>query len=173
MREKKLLRDLRKLPKRVVLIVMLLLLILDLALMGLSFARYREEHSAASGVGVVGFAPTLVEGEFEGDFPATAPKEPLCFTVQNANREVGVRLTITVIPEGVLPLSYRLLLGETPLTLTQKDGALVATATMAAATAEQEFTLIAEWMSPEFDERFGGLSETVKIRVLCEQWQEG
>ena len=84
-----------------------------------------------------------------------------------------MRLTITVIPEGVLPLSYRLLLGETPLTLTQKDGALVATATMSAATAEQEFTLIAEWMSPEFDERFGGLSETVKIRVLCEQWQEG
>ena len=167
--------SLKKLKKWHVAVTMVLLLAVNLTMMGISFARYRTVYEKQHAIGVAGFSPTLEENTFEGNFEFGGESLPVAnsFTVRNGNTKIGLQLTVTVIPEGILPFSYRLFLGEEELFLEEKDGALVATVEMPVGTAEQEFVLVTEWNSPEYDEHFGGLVEHVKIRVLCEQAEGG
>jgi len=167
--------SLQKLKKWHVAVTMVLLLAVNLTMMGISFARYRTVYEKQHAIGVAGFSPALEENTFEGNFEFGGESLPVAnsFTVRNGNTKIGLQLTVTVIPEGILPFSYRLFLGEEELSMEEKDGALVATVEMPVGTAEQEFVLVTEWNSPEYDEHFGGLVEHVKIRVLCEQAEGG
>ena len=168
MRFNKPFRILQKLNKWHVATLMILLLAANLLMMGVSFARYRTEYENQSNIGVVGFSPSL-QGVSEGDFTVPGNKT---FTVTNGDGTLGLQVTITVIPEGALPLSYRLFTGEQAITLEwdAEKGAYVANdIVMPVGTIKKEFTLVSEWASEEYDERFAGVQENVKIRVLCEQ----
>ena len=156
-----------KLNKWSVVALVALLLVANLTMMGISFARYRTSYESQNQIGVIGFSPALEENTFEGDFRVPGTKS---FAVTN-NSDIGLELTVTVETKGVLPLSYRLFMGEEELTLVWNagDNAYVATdIPMPAGTERLDFKLQSDW-SGRYEEHFGGLVEDIKIRVLCEQ----
>lgn len=169
----------RRIPRPVVLIVMLILLVVNFALMGISFSRYsadfKNDPADSENVGVVSFAPELESGTWNGtlDIPGVEACTGLPFTIKSNGAGISMRVTITIRAEGILPLAYRLFEGENELILTEDNGSFVATVFMPVNTESKNFTLIGEWSDDEYDERFNALSERVQLRVLCEQWQEG
>jgi hypothetical protein len=169
----KFLNALKKINKWHVIALTALLLVANLTMMGISFARYRSAFEGSVEVGVIGFSPALEEDAFEGDFTVPGSKS---FTVTNGNGEVALQLKITIETQGVLPLSYRLFMGEEELTLEWNSSESVyisESTTMPVGATEQEFTLISDWEGSMYQEYFGGLSEQVSIRVLCEQlWED-
>ena len=157
-----------KLNKWSVVALVALLLVANLTMMGISFARYRTSYESQNQIGVIGFSPALEDNTFEGDFEVPGTKS---FAVTNTNGDVGLELTVTVETKGVLPLSYRLFMGEEELTLVwnAEDNAYVATGIpMPVGTERLDFKLQSDW-SAGYEEYFGGLVEDIKIRVLCEQ----
>ena len=166
------LKAFQKLNKWHVIVLMISLLVANFAMMGVSFARYRTEREFENGLGVSGFSPAL-EGEgFEGDFKIPGSKS---FTVTNDNGRFGLRLTVTVETQGVLPLSYKLFAGtdEVSLVWNEESGSYVSECVlMPAGTAAKEFVLESDWIDSEYQEHYGGLVENVRIRVLCEQLEE-
>lgn len=156
-----------KLNKWIVVALVALLLVANFAMMGISFARYRSAYESQNQIGVIGFSPTLEDNTFEGDFEVPGNKS---FAVVN-NSDIGLELTVTVEAKGVLPLSYRLFMGEEELTLmwdAVKNAYVATDIEMPAETERLEFKLQSDW-SAGYEEYFGGLVENIKIRVLCEQ----
>lgn len=160
------------------LVIMVVLLMVNATLMGISFSRFSEAYqnnpSDGSGAGVLRFAPELEGGVWSGTFdvPDVKACAGLPFTIKNNSAGISMRVTISVQSDGILPLSYRLFEGEDELALTEDNGRLVATVFMSVDTDSRSFTLIGEWTDDEYDERFNSLSEHIQLRVLCEQWQE-
>lgn len=169
----KFLNALKKINKWHVIALTALLLAANLTMMGISFARYRSAYESSVEVGVIGFSPALEEDAFEGDFTVPGSKS---FTVTNGNGDVPLQLKVTIETQGVLPLSYRLFMGEEELTLewnSSESAYISESAIMPSGTTEQEFTLISDWEGSMYQEYFGGMTEKVSIRVLCEQlWED-
>ena len=63
----KFLNALKKINKWHVIALTALLLVANLTMMGISFARYRSAFEGSVEVGVIGFSPALEEDAFEGD----------------------------------------------------------------------------------------------------------
>ena len=164
---------LQKLNKWHVLALTALLLAANLTMMGISFARYITSKEESAEIGVIGFSPALEEDAYSGDFKVPGSKT---FTVTNGNGDVPLQLTVTVETKGVMPLTYRLFMGDEELTMewdAETSSFVSSHAVMPAGTTEQEFTLVSEWRNSEYDEYYGGFSEQVSIRVLCEQlWED-
>lgn len=164
----------RKISKSSVALCLLFLLIVNFALVGITFGRYREEENKSNDAKVLGFSPVIVQDEFTGDFSITAENAVagMPFTVMNEGAGVGLNVFITLQVEGVLPLTYSLYSGETKIELTQEGNSFVGETIIPLGQVAREFLLVGAWEESSYDERFNGLTDSVHLSVVCEQRQE-
>jgi len=111
----------------IALVVFLCLVVFDLVMMSVSFARYVTQSNQNASATVGGFTPVLHCGEsweLEESFRITGDEgtTSLPFAVNNATSTTPVTVLVTLTVEDILPLSFELYAGSTLLSPTSESG---------------------------------------------------
>ena len=172
--------------KRAIFVCFSLLIVLNVCFMGVSFAKYVSSMQNDGSADTAKFDPVIEVGQ-EWSTTETFTQVGL----SNASRLGGkvsnggntpITAYITLERDGVLPLDIEVYAcakteidTATPLT---RDNELstesISVYAISLDPSEQsDFAISATWQDGAYDERFNGLAETVRIRVVCEQNQMG
>ena len=168
----------------VCLALLLVALIAILVIGGISLARYTQSAEEQQSAGIGAFRPVIACGESWEDTESFQIKDlthpaSLSFAVSNDGDDMPVLVIVELTPERVLPLEYALYLGEELLTPDAEQTGDTVVYTYLLQNAEAEFSLrvsFARGENGEYlerDERFNGLTETMRMVVTCEQAQIG
>jgi len=157
--------------------VLIMLLLAIVAIGGISLARYTQNAGVEESASVGAFSPVLACGdswETEESFQIGGLAHPaqLPFTVTNENSVTPVLVFVELTAEQVLPLEYGLYL-EDELLLPDSVEGNTYTYTHFLANGTANFELSVSLVAGEYDERFNGLTNDVRLRVVCEQAQVG
>lgn len=162
----------------IALVVFLCLVVFDLVMMSVSFARYVTQSNQNASATVGGFTPVLHCGEsweLEESFRITGNEgtTSLPFTVNNATSTTPVTVLVTLTVEDILPLSFELYAGSTLLSPTSESGN-VRIYEYSMGCVNTEFSLQVAWQPDvEYDELYNGLTNDIDLVVTCEQAQVG
>jgi hypothetical protein len=154
-----------------------LLLVVTFAAASISFAKYAQSEKMAQSAAVGAFVPTLTYDEswkLEGSLVPGSPTEPerYPFVVTNDSSTIPILVVVELTVEQVLPLEYVLYLGEQQLEPESVQGD-TRIYTHLVQNGEANFALAVSWLEGEHDERFNGLTNDVRMVVVCEQTQVG
>ena len=157
--------------------ILILLLIATFVGAGFSFAKYTQSKKSMQSATVGNFVPTITcdeRWEETHTLVAGSASEPenYPFTVTNDDVGMSVLVIVELTVEQVLPLECDLYLGTERLEpdSVQNDRR---TYTYLLRESKAEFSLSVFWPEGEYDERFNGLTNDVRMVVVCEQAQPG
>ncbi len=157
---------------------------------GISLAKYTSNAKGTKNEAAVGaFVPTITYGEDwydeNGDLQTnllpgtpTSPKK-YSFVVTNDVSATPICVVVELTVEQVLPLNCDLymLTDEGEMRLEPDTEGLAGdtrTYTCVLKNAERaNFFLVVSWLEGERDERFNGLTNDIRMTVVCEQTQTG
>ena len=172
--------------RRALLVCFSALIVLNLCFMGVSFAKYVSSIENDGSGDTAKFDPVIDVGQ---EWTATetfsqaglSNASRLGGTVRNGGN-TPITAYVTLEGDGILPLDFEVYAcakteidSATPLT---KDDSLstenISVYAIALDPSEQsDFAISVKWQDGAYDERFNGLTETVRITVVCEQNQLG
>lgn len=150
---------------------------------GISLAKYITNAESAQGASVGAFVPAIAYGEswydengqLKTSLEAGSHASPnfYPFAVTNDAATTAVVVTVELTAEQVLPLEYTLYLADELLTPVAAVGDTRTYTCVLAGGQKADFSLSVSWLEGERDERFNGLTNDVRMSVVCEQEQMG
>ena len=157
--------------------ILILFLLATLAGAGISLAKYTQSKQSLQSATVGNFIPTITydeRWEMSQTLLAGSASDPenYPFTVINDEGGMPVWVIVELTVEQVLPLECVLYLGTERL---EPDSIRGNTRmyTYLLREGEAEFALSVFWPEGEYDERFNGLTNDIRMVVVCEQAQPG
>ena len=158
-----------KADRRVLLVAaIVVLLLLNVAMMGDSFAKYKDTVVIDQSAAVLEFDPEIGECyDYNGNIVMDESGEIPCKFVNP--QEVDVKVILILETEGELPIAYTLVLEDGTEIEGDREGNEYTFTFPVPAGETPEFKVVPSWNAPNYDERFNGLGEDIHIRIICEQ----
>ena len=155
----------------------LVLLVAVVVFGGVSLAKYTQGVEQANSAGVGEFAPVLSlddKLELEESVSIGVLNEPmqLPFVVSNEEGSTPILVIVELSAEQVLPLEYALRVNGEDIEPDSVQGELCVY-TYLVESGEVDFSLSVALTKGEYDERFNGLTNDIRMTVICEQAQIG